>query len=109
MATVIRLSRFGKKKKPFYRVVVADSRNPRDGKYLEHIGSLNPMPEDEVFEIKRDRLEYWLAAGAQLSPTVKSLIKRKNSPKAAAPKAPTPAAKPSPEAKSQDSAPQDKA
>ena len=106
MATVIRLSRFGKKKKPFYRVVVADSRSPRDGKYLEHIGFLNPMGE-ETFDVKRDRLEYWLAAGAQLSDSVRTRLKKRMpevvkgaaaaAPVKAAPKAPqdkAPEAKP---------------
>ncbi len=67
MSLRIRLSRGGAKKRPYYRVVVADSRSPRDGRFIERIGSLNPMvPKDhpERFTIKEDRVKYWLGVGA---------------------------------------------
>ena len=68
MAISIRLSRGGAKKRPYYRVVVADSRSPRDGKYLEQIGTYNPMlPKDDANRVKvnEDRARYWLGVGAQ--------------------------------------------
>jgi len=61
----IRLSRIGKKKQPFYRVVVADSRKPRDGAYVEIIGHYNPRTEPTTFEIDQDKVRDWLAKGAQ--------------------------------------------
>ena len=67
MAIKIRLSRYGAKKRPFYRVVVTNSRSPRDGNFLEQIGSLNPMvakDSAERFKIKEDRVKYWLGVGA---------------------------------------------
>lgn len=72
----IRLSRLGAKKKPFYRVVVADSRSPRDGSNLELIGHYNPMVEPPVVKIDLDRVDYWIKQGAQPSETVASLVKR---------------------------------
>ncbi|RKZ31975.1 30S ribosomal protein S16 [bacterium] len=77
MAVRIRLRRQGKKKQPFYRIVAADSRSPRDGRFLEIIGHYNPLPETEVIEVKRDRLIYWLKEGAQPTETIKNLLKRK--------------------------------
>ncbi len=77
MAVHIRLRRGGKKKKPHYRIVVADSRAPRDGQFIEIIGQYDPIPEVEVVKIERDRLLYWLDKGAKPTDTVKSLLKRK--------------------------------
>ena len=77
MAVSIRLRRGGKKKQPFYRIVAADSRCPKEGRFLEILGYYNPIPENEEVEVKAERLIYWLKVGAQPSATVKSLLKRK--------------------------------
>jgi small subunit ribosomal protein S16 len=72
----IRLRRTGKTKQPSYRVVVADSRAPRDGKFIEIIGHYNPVQQPKVLEIKGDRARYWLGVGAQPSDTVVYLLKQ---------------------------------
>lgn len=72
----IRLTRKGAKKKPFYRVVVMDSRKRRDGPFIEIIGTYDPMKEPSAVDIKSDRAEYWLSKGAQASDTVKRLMKQ---------------------------------
>ena len=72
----IRLKRFGAKKRPYYRVVAIDSRNPRDGRALEYLGTYNPMTEPSEIDLKRERIEHWVALGAQLSPQMKTLLKR---------------------------------
>ncbi len=78
MSVRLRLARGGAKKRPIYRVVITDGRNPRDGRFIEQIGLYNPTTEPAVFEIKQDRLEYWLGNGAQASETVhKLLLKRR--------------------------------
>ena len=74
MAVSIRLTRRGKKKKPFYRIVAADSQRARDGKFLEILGTYDPMAEPVVITIKEDKMQYWLDQGAIASDTVKSLI-----------------------------------
>ncbi len=73
----VRLSRGGAKKKPFYHVVVTDSRNRRDGRYLEQVGFFNPMArgKEERLRLDRARIEHWVGLGAQLSDRVASLIK----------------------------------
>jgi small subunit ribosomal protein S16 len=71
----IRLARHGSHKNPIYRVVVADSRNPRDGRTLEEIGRYNPQLEPSLIEIDTDRAREWIANGAQPTPTVKKLLK----------------------------------
>ena len=71
----IRLARHGSHKNPIYRVVVADSRNPRDGRTLETIGRYNPQLEPSLIEIDTDRARAWIAKGAQPTPTVKKLLK----------------------------------
>lgn len=78
MATKIRLRRMGAKKAPFYRVVVADSRAPRDGKSIEEIGYFNPIGKDEAknLKINEERAIYWLKTGAKPSETVKSLLRK---------------------------------
>lgn len=76
MAVHIRLTRKGRKKQPFYRIVVADSQAPRDGKFLEIVGTYDPMQEPAVINIDHDKLDSWLARGAQPTTTVKSLIKK---------------------------------
>jgi small subunit ribosomal protein S16 len=77
MAVRIRLTRKGTKKKPFYRIVVADSEAPRDGKFIEIIGTYNPLTDPAEVKIDPERLRVWLDLGAQPSDTVRSLIKRK--------------------------------
>ena len=77
MAARIRLTRKGSKKKPFYRIVVADSEAPRDGKFLEIIGTYNPLTDPAEIKIDPERLRVWLDRGARPSDTVRSLIKKK--------------------------------
>ena len=76
MAVKIRLRRMGAKKAPFYRVVVADSRYPRDGRFIEEIGYYNPMTEPATVKIDADKAKQWIANGAQPTDTVKSLLKK---------------------------------
>lgn len=76
MAVKIRLKRMGANKKPFYRIVVADSRAPRDGKFIEEIGYFNPLTEPNQFKIDAEKAKQWLGNGAQPTDTVKSLFKR---------------------------------
>lgn len=71
----IRLARVGSKKNPIYRVVVADSRSPRDGRNIETIGRYNPRLEPSLIEVDMDRANHWLAEGAQPSAAVKKLLK----------------------------------
>jgi small subunit ribosomal protein S16 len=75
MAVSIRLRREGAKNRPYYKVVVADSRSPRDGKFIEIIGTYDPKKPGDNSTIKLDRAEYWVSKGAQPSDTVRSLIK----------------------------------
>lgn len=72
----IRLARHGAKKKPFYRIVVTDSRSPRDGRFIDQIGYYDPTKQPSVVEIKREKLDRWLQHGAQPSETVAQLIKK---------------------------------
>ena len=72
----IRLCRLGAKKAPFYRVVVADSRSPRDGRFIEQIGTYNPMTEPATVSIDADKANKWIANGAQLTDTVRDLLKK---------------------------------
>jgi len=76
MAVKIRLARHGAKKTPFYRIVVADERFARNGRFLEIVGTYNPLPETPVISLKRERVDYWLEQGATPSDTVKSIIKQ---------------------------------
>lgn len=76
MAVKIRLKRIGAKKNPYYRVVVADSRSPRDGKFIEEIGTYDPMAEPAVVKIDADKASAWIKNGAQPTETVKSLLVR---------------------------------
>lgn len=77
MAARIRLTRVGSKKNPMYRVVVADSRSPRDGRFIEIVGRYNPQTDPSVIELDDDRVKEWLDKGAQPSNTVKRLLKAK--------------------------------
>lgn len=72
----IRLKRMGANKKPFYRIVVADSRYPRDGRFIEEIGYFNPITEPETVKIDEEKANKWLATGAQPTDTVKRLLKK---------------------------------
>lgn len=76
MAVRIRLRRMGAKKRPFYRIVVADSRSPRDGRIIEEIGYYNPIAEPVDIKVDADKAKAWLSTGAQPSDTVKDLLKK---------------------------------
>lgn len=78
MAVKIRLRRMGAKKTPFYRVVVADSRYPRDGRFIEEIGTYNPLAEPSEFKVDAEKAKKWIANGAQPTDTVKALLKKNN-------------------------------
>lgn len=78
MAVKIRLRRMGAKKAPFYRVVVADSRFPRDGRFIEEIGYYDPTKEPSVVKIDAEKAKKWIANGAQPTDTVRSLMKKNN-------------------------------
>ena len=75
MSVRIRLTRKGTKKKPFYRIVAADIEAPRDGKFLEALGTYDPMAEPAIVTLKEERINYWLGEGAKPSTTVQSLFK----------------------------------
>ncbi|ABK18671.1 30S ribosomal protein S16 [Syntrophobacter fumaroxidans] len=76
MAVRIRLARGGRKKRPFYRIVVASSEAPRDGRFIERIGTYNPLPDTAEVKIDSDRLQYWLQQGAKPTDTVRNLIQK---------------------------------
>jgi small subunit ribosomal protein S16 len=78
MAVRMRLTRVGSKKNPIYRVVVADSRSPRDGKFIAIVGRYNPQVEPSLIEFDEDKVKDWLAKGATPSDTVQRLLKAKN-------------------------------
>jgi len=81
---VIRLARGGAKKRPFYNIVATDSRNPRDGRFIERVGFYNPVAEggEVKFRVAADRLTHWQGVGAQMSPTVARLVKEFGKPAA---------------------------
>jgi len=76
MSVKIRLARHGAKKKPFYRIVIADSESPRDGKFLENVGTYNPLTDPVEVSLKQERIKYWIGQGAIPTDTVKSLLKK---------------------------------
>jgi small subunit ribosomal protein S16 len=76
MTVRIRLARHGRKKRPFYRLVVADSRSPRDGKFIEMIGTYNPLTDPADVRVDEERAMYWLKVGAQPSETARSLLRK---------------------------------
>lgn len=76
MSVKIRLARHGAKKRPFYRIVVADSEFPRDGRYLEKVGTYNPVKDPAEINIENERVKYWMDQGAIPSDTVKSILKK---------------------------------
>ena len=75
MSVKIRLRRMGAKKAPFYRIVVADSRYPRDGRFIEEVGYYDPTKETSVIKVDAEKVEKWIASGAQPTDTVKALLK----------------------------------
>ena len=75
MSVKIRLRRMGAKKAPFYRIVVADSRYPRDGRFIEEVGYYDPIKEPSVIKVDKEKVEKWIASGAQPTDTVKALLK----------------------------------
>ena len=76
MAVRIRLKRFGTKNRQQWRIVVSDAKMPRDGRFIEEIGYYDPLPAQEKFEVKQERLDYWVNKGAQVSDSLRSLLKR---------------------------------
>ena len=84
MAVTIRLTRAGSKKVPFYRVVAADRRSPRDGRFIEQLGVYDPLRDPVEFRVNEQRLEHWLKNGAQPSQTVSELLRRLSKAAAAA-------------------------
>lgn len=84
MAVKIRLARHGAKKKPYYRIVVADSESPRDGRYLEAVGTYNPLRDPAEITVKQERVQYWLQQGAVPTDTVRSLLKKEATPQGTA-------------------------
>ena len=74
MAVKLRLKRMGSKQKPFYRIIVADSRSPRDGRFIETVGTYDPIKRENNITVKEDRVTYWLDNGAQPTDTVKSIL-----------------------------------
>jgi small subunit ribosomal protein S16 len=84
MALRIRLARYGAKKRPFYRIVVSNSESPRDGRFLEIIGTYDPRQDPAAVEIKEELLSQWMGRGATPTATVASLLKKRPQPQAAA-------------------------
>ena len=78
MAVKIRLKRMGAKKAPFYRVVVADSRYPRDGRFIEEVGTYNPLMNPSEFKVDAEKIQKWIKNGAQPTDTVRALLKKSN-------------------------------
>lgn len=76
MAVKIRLKRMGAKKAPFYRIVVADSRYPRDGRFIEEVGYYDPMTDPATVKLENEKIEKWLANGAQPTETVRSILNK---------------------------------
>jgi small subunit ribosomal protein S16 len=76
MAVKIRLARHGAKKRPFYRIVIADSESPRDGRFLEVVGTYNPLSDPATVDLKTERVKHWMDQGAKPTDTVKSLLKK---------------------------------
>jgi small subunit ribosomal protein S16 len=76
MSVKIRLARHGAKKRPFYRIVIADSEAPRDGRFLEVVGTYNPLTDPAQVDLKQERVKHWMSQGAEPTDTVKSLLKK---------------------------------
>ncbi len=76
MSVKIRLARHGAKKRPFYRIVIADSESPRDGKFLENVGTYDPLVDPAKVSLKQERIKHWIGQGAIPTHTVKNLLKK---------------------------------
>jgi small subunit ribosomal protein S16 len=76
MAVKIRLARMGVKKRPFYRIVITNSTSPRDGKYIEIVGTYNPLPDPAEIKLDEERIKEWIKRGAKPSQTVKSILRK---------------------------------
>lgn len=76
MAVKIRLARLGAKKKPYYRLVAANTEAPRDGKFLEVLGSYDPMQDPAAIKVHKDKIQYWLGKGAMVSESAKAILKK---------------------------------
>ena len=76
MAVKLRLKRMGAKQKPFYRIIAADSRSPRDGRFIETVGTYDPVKKDNNISVNEERINYWLTNGAQPTDTVKSILSK---------------------------------
>jgi small subunit ribosomal protein S16 len=76
MAVKIRLARMGVKKRPFYRIVITNSSSPRDGKYIEIVGTYNPLPDPAEIKLDEERIKEWIKRGAKPSQTVKSILRK---------------------------------
>jgi small subunit ribosomal protein S16 len=85
MSVKIRMKRVGAKNSPYFRIVVADSRSPRDGKFIEEIGTYQPLKKGENYKMDMERAQYWISKGAQPSETVASFLKKLKKSAAAAP------------------------
>ena len=92
MAVRIRLARHGAKKRPFYRIVVADNDSPRDGRFLEKVGTYNPLRDPAEVVVQQERIDYWLAQGAVPTDTVRNLLKKEGASTGTAPTDEAPAA-----------------
>ena len=77
MAVRIRLARMGARKRPFYRLVAADSESPRDGRFIEILGFYDPMKEPPVVDVHQERVDFWLEKGAMVSESAKALLKKR--------------------------------
>ncbi len=77
MAVKIRLTRIGKHKRPFYRVIVKEARSPRDGKFVENLGTYDPLVSENGVNLKEDRILYWIGQGAEVSGTMASILKKR--------------------------------
>jgi small subunit ribosomal protein S16 len=107
MSVRVRLTRVGSKKNPIWRVVVSDQRSPRDGRFIETIGRYNPQTEPSTINIDEERLQHWIARGAQPTNTVKQLVKahHKTAPVAEAPEPAPPAEDPAESGEAPEAAP----
>ena len=76
MSVKIRLARHGAKKRPFYRIIIADSESPRDGKFLENVGTYDPVADPAKVSLKQERIKHWIGQGAIPTHTVKNLLKK---------------------------------
>jgi len=79
MTVKIRLARHGAKKRPFYRIVIADSESPRDGRFIEVVGTYNPLPDPAEVSLKGERIQYWMDQGAIPTDTVRNILKKESS------------------------------